>query len=406
IRKPLFWLYYLPIILAKPIIKFWYKHKIERINIRGVKSPVLALANHASTMDIVFAALALFPKRFNIVAAKDLFTWPKLKPFIVRFGAIAKNQMSMDVNALRQMKATLKNNQNVLVFPEGKTCIDGKGMEHLPANIGKFVKMMDSNVVIVNTNGSFLTKPRWFHGVKRGKVESKVYQLLSQEELRKLSAKEVYEKVAEALSYNDNIWQRENNVEFTHKNYAKGMEYVLYKCPKCGAEYQMSTDANYLTCANCGNKVVYTSLGYLLPAEKDSKSIDRIDLWADMEREEVLKEIQNEDFSICKKVILKELDHENAEYIETGEGELYINRKVIGYKGTRDGKDFVLEQALKNLNTIITKNQEGVDLVEGDGVFRCLFTEHKWSAKYGFIVEQIYALENNLIDPALLEKIK
>lgn len=399
VKRPSFWLYTLPALLAKPFAVFKYGQKIEKNNMKNVKSPILALANHASTMDAVFTIMALMPKRYNIVAAKDLFTWPQLKPFITRFGAIPKNQLSMDVNALRKMKSALENKQNVLVFPEGKTSIDGKEMYHLPENIGKFVKMMDSNVVIVKTNGSYLTKPRWFKGFRRGKVHSIVYPLMTREELRQMKPIEVYEAVAEALKYNDNIWQRDNKIEFTHKHYTKGLEYILYKCPKCGAEYANVTDDDYLTCTVCGNKVVYNSLGYLLPADKDSVAIDRIDLWTDMERQAVLKEIVKDDFSISKDVVLYVVDKEKYEYVKAGEGQLYINRKVIGYSGTLDGKHFVLEQSLKNMVNLITKNSEGVDLVEGDDIYRCLFKEHKWSTKYGFIVEQIYSLDNGLVSP-------
>lgn len=398
VRKPSFWLYIIPGFIVKLFAKIKYKHTIEKNNMRDIKSPILAIANHASTMDAVFTIVSLLPKRYNIVAAKDLFTWPQLKPFIKAFGAIPKNQMSMDVASLRKMKNALENKQNVLVFPEGKTSIDGREMTNLPTNIGKFVKMMDCNVVMVKTNGSFLTKPRWFKGFKRGKVHTVVYPLIRKEEIKTMSAMEVYEKVKEALKYNDNIWQRENNIKFTHKHYAKGLEYILYKCPKCGAEYEMETDDNYLTCKKCGNKIIYDSLGYLLPATKDSVAIDRLDLWTDMEKNEVLKEIMQDDFKISKEVILQELDQKTYKYIDSGEGELYITRKTIGYKGTRLGNEFEIEQPLKNMNTIITKNQEGIDLIKCNNIFRCLFKEHKWSTKYEFIVEQIYALDNNLIN--------
>lgn len=397
VKKPSFFLYWIPLIIVRFVVYLKWHHRVDRKELRHVKGPILAIANHCSTMDIVFSLHALLPRRYNVVTSKELFTWKPLKPFIKKFGAIPKNQCSIDITSLKLMKKALESNNNVLIYPEGRTSVDGKQLSYLAPSIAKFIKMMDTTVAFVRTDGAYLTKPRWFKGFRWGKVHTKTYVLLTVEEVRSLPNKVIYEKVKNALIFNDNIWQRENNVRFKSKNIAKHMEYILYKCPKCGVEYEMSTEGNRLRCNACGNEVEYTEYGEL-KAIGDSKTIDRIDLWYDYCRQSALEEIKKEDFYISKKTEFWLESAETKIFEKKGEGEFYMDKKHIGYNGTMDGKPFEFKQLLQLLPTLITKNEEGIDLVENDRIYRFLFVEKKWSAKYGLLCEQLFAYNNNLLD--------
>ncbi len=399
VRKPSFWLYILPALIVRPLVALIFKHKTDRsaLKLSKLKNPVLAIASHCSTFDIVISVLALLPKRFNIVTGKDLFTWPALKPFIKRFGAIPKSQNSIDLQSMRIMKAAVEQKRNILIYPEGKTSLDGKNLYYINPSISKFIKFIDCDVVMVKTNGVYLTKPRYFHGFRRGKIESKPYMLLTKEEVRTLSNKEIYERVAEALKFNDHIWQQENNVKFVSGHLAQNLNYILYKCPKCGAEYEMESDDKYLTCKRCNNKVEYTPYGELKPIG-DSISLGRVDLWYDYERQEGLKEFLKDGFYMQNPVNLMIENKEKAEYSERGEGVIFMDKEYLGYKGTKDGKELEIKIPLKLLSTIITKNKEGIDLVVEEEIYRFLFKEHKWSSKYGNIVEQYCAYRNGLLN--------
>lgn len=397
VKKPSFFVYWIPAAIIRFIVKILWRHKVDRSGLKKVKSPILAIANHCSTMDIVFSVQALLPKRFNVVTSKDVFTWKVLKPFIRKFGAIPKNQCAIDITCIKQIKKALENNNNVLIYPEGKTSLDGKELYYIAPSIAKFIKMMDVTVALVKTEGAYVTKPRWFHGFRRGRVETKTSVLLTQEEVRTLTLDEIYKRVTDALRFNDNIWQRENKVKFKHKHLAKDLDYILYKCPKCNAEYEMSTDDKYLTCNACGNKVEYTCYGELKPIG-ESVTFDRIDLWFDFCRQSVLEEIKKDDFFISKEADLWLEDKTKREYFKHGTGQLFMDKENIGYKGTKDGEYFELIQPLKLLPTLITKNEEGIDLIENDNTYRVLFTEHKWSSKYGLIAEMMFAYNNGLLD--------
>ncbi len=396
VRKPSFFLYGIGARIMKLFSQLYWRLKVDNKEIRKIDSPILAIAPHSSTLDIVTTAATLLPKRYNVVMGKDLFTWKQLRPFIKAFGAIPKDQGAIDIACMRTLKAAAEQGRNILLYPEGKTSLDGKQFFYLGPSIGKFIKFLDCNVVAVEAHGVYLTKPRFIKGFRRGRIETKARLLFTQEQIRSLPVKEITEKVRKAMEFNDNVWQQENHVRFTAKDITSNLNYVLYKCPKCGAEYETIAEKGFVTCAACGNTVRYTEYGELIQNE-GSRSFDRLDLWVDYERESVLEEIKKEDFVLSKAVTAFLRNDETNSYVEKGKGTLAIDKEKIVYTGTEDGQETVLTYSLTEVPTVVTKNSEGIDLIIGGKPYRFLFDEHKWSFKYELIVEQLFALKHNLI---------
>lgn len=394
IRKPNAFLYYLIAFSVKILAKLLFRVKYDKSAIKGLKGPFVVLGNHSSVTDIAFTVGALLPHRLNILTSKDLFTWKLFKPFITRLGCIPKSQFVIDIMSLKMMKAAVEQGRVVALYPEGKTSLDGKQLHYLSPSIGKLIKYLGVPVVLSHSLGAYLTKPRYFKGFRYGKVFMKESLLITAEEIKTISVAEIHKRVTEALKFNDNIYQKENKIRFRSRKPAAGMEYILYRCPKCNLDYIMRSTDRRLICDYCGNSVEYTEYGELIP-DAQSKAFDRIDLWYDWQRKCVDEEIRKPDFYICKDVEV--LVEENRKYRPAGEGELYIDKEVIGFRGTVDGKPFNPSIPLKTLHTITTKNEEGIDMVLPDeGTFRFLFKDRKGSTKYGLIVEQSFRMIHNL----------
>lgn len=393
IRKPNAFLYYLIAVAVRVLAKLLFRIKYKKDGIKDLKGPFLLLGNHASVTDIAFTVGAILPHRLNILTSKDLFTWKLFKPFITRLGCIPKSQFAIDIMSLKMMKAAVEQGRNVALYPEGKTSLDGKGLHYISPSIGKLVKFLGVPVVLSHASGAYLTKPRYFKGFRYGKVLLEETILLTAEEVKTLSVNEIYQRVTEALKFNDNIYQQENNIRFRSKKPAAGLEYILYRCPKCGLDYIMRSTDRRLICDYCGNSVEYTEYGKLIP-DAQSKAFDRIDLWFDWQRKCVDEEIRKPDFFVSKPVEV--LIEENRNYRTAGEGELFIDKELIGFKGTVDLKPFAASIPLKTLHTITTKNEEGIDMILPEGTFRFLFKDHKGSTKYGLIVEQSFRMIHNL----------
>ena len=395
VRKPSFFLYVVAIFIARLFLIPYWRIKIDRKEIKGLKGPVLALSTHASTIDVVPVLFTLWPKRYNLIAAKDLFTWKELKPFITAFGAVPASQEGMDLAMIRTLINGSKEGRSFLLFPEGKTSLDGKQLYYMKPGVAKLVKLMNCPIVMVKTHGAYATKPRYIKGFRRGRMDVKATVLFTKEETKALKEGEIFDRIKSAFEYNDNIWQQENKIKFRAKEMASNLNYVLYKCPRCGAEYENETEKDVLRCKQCGNSVRLTPYGHLEPIG-DATTIDRIDLWVDYERESIREEISREDFRLEKAVFVKMRDEEKHEYLDVGEGDLFITREKIGFVGIKDGAQWRAELPLLEMHQLVTKNQEGVDLEISGKTYRFLFKEHKYSAKYGFIVEELFAERNNI----------
>ena len=392
IRKPSFFLYNVLGSIVKLFAFFYWGVRVDRKEIKGLKGPVLAIANHASTIDAVPVLSALLPKRFNLVAAKDLFTWKELKPFIKAFGAIPMTQNGMDLASVRQIKNATDNGRSVLIFPEGKTSLDGRQL-YMNPSIAKLAKFLGVPVVSVHVNGAYCTKPRYIKGFRRGRMEAKATLLYTQEELKTAKPAEIFAKIKESLAYNDNEWQIGNKIRFHAKNMTSNLNYVLYKCVRCGAEYRMKAEKDLLTCEACNNVVRLSKYGELLPVG-DATTLSRIDVWVDYEKESIKEELASDDFRYEHDVTAFVRDDDKHDYVEIGEGYLFLTKTHIGYVGTKEGAEWRADLSLRGMHTLVTKNAEGIDLNFGDKTYRFLFKEHKYSAKYGFAVETIFDAEH------------
>lgn len=393
VKKPNPFVYYPIVWTVKFLSKIIYRVSVDKKALKGEKGPFVVIGNHSSVMDIVFIGTAFLPRRINVVAGRDLFTWKILKPFLKPFGVIPKNQFGLDIASIRMMCDAVKKGCTIVIYPEGKTSLDGTNLSYLPPSIGKFLKLTDATVVCANSLGAYLTKPRFQKGFNFGKVKIRMTKLIGREELREMSPKEVYEKVVSAISFNDNIYQQLERVKFRTKSPARNLEYILYKCPKCGAEYEMRTTDRDIICENCGNRVTYDNYGVLTPSE-GSRTFERLDLWYGWERECVRKELteQGDAFRMSDEAELIRFDKKENKWLKTDEGEFWLTPENVGF----DGEIEHISMPIKEQHTITTKNEEGIDLVLGDEIWRFMFKAHKHSTKYGLAVEENFKLKHGL----------
>ena len=389
--KPNKLLYPLLIFVGRILGKIWINAKFKKDDaIKGRKGPFVCVGTHSCFMDVAMMMLTMSPVSLNIVCGRDVMTWGVLKPFVKAIGLLPINQFEMDLASIRSMKRAVDKGCSLALFPEGKFTLDGRPLYYLPESLAKLLKLLKADVVFCHNNGGYCARPRWYHGFKYGTVTNVSELLFTKEQLATMSDKEIYAVLKQKFSFNDCLYQRENNLRYKCKDPAKGLHYILYKCPKCGVEYEMSSDDHYLTCANCGNKVEYTEYGEMIPSE-GSTTFDRIDLWYEFERESVRKEIEDEGFEMRHEVVWEQQDAENN-YNELGEGEFYLNQTAIGFIGARydNGEQVVLEVPIIKQPTIVHKNYEAIDLTIDGVVNRFSFREAKYSCKYNIAVEELH----------------
>jgi predicted RNA-binding Zn-ribbon protein involved in translation (DUF1610 family) len=115
-------------------------------------------------------------------------------------------------------------------------------------------------------------------------MDATVTRILNSEELNTFSVDDIYRRVLSAIDFDDYQWQRKNKVTFKGIRLAEGAELVLYKCPKCLAEFILRSKGNKLFCLSCGNEAMVNNKLFFEPCKEDSIVFDGFDNWYDFQQ--------------------------------------------------------------------------------------------------------------------------
>jgi 1-acyl-sn-glycerol-3-phosphate acyltransferase len=118
---------------------------------------VLVLSNHQSHLDPVLMGIAS-PRQLRFLTRDTLFFWP-LKWLIGSLGAIPINREGAGLSGLRTSLRILKDQQPLLVFPEGTRSHDGN-LQPLQPGFCVIARRSRVTLVPVAVAGSFDALPR------------------------------------------------------------------------------------------------------------------------------------------------------------------------------------------------------------------------------------------------------
>jgi 1-acyl-sn-glycerol-3-phosphate acyltransferase/DNA-directed RNA polymerase subunit RPC12/RpoP len=284
VAKPNAFLYYSVVFLAGLYFRWLLGLRVDRSAIKGFRPPFFVLAGHGSWLDFLIVAIALYPHRMNYMAAYNFFRNPVLKFLMGLMGVIPKNQFTSDNQALLKTKYVIGCGGIVAIFPHGCLSNEGRPGGFAAPSIAKLLKAFKVPVVAVQINGGYLTRPRWTKRIRRGRMDATVTRIFNREELNTLSFDDIYRRVLSSIDFDDYQWQRKNKVTFRGIHLAEGAELVLYKCPKCLAEFTLRSKGNILFCLNCDNEALVNNKLFFEPGKEDSIVFDGFDNWYDFQR--------------------------------------------------------------------------------------------------------------------------
>ncbi len=134
--------------------------RIKYINSRNVpkSGPTLLVSNHQSFLDPPAIGCGYF-RMTNFLARKTLF---KFKPFgklIDSVDAIPLETEGLGFAGIKETLRRLKNNEAVLIFPEGSRCYDGE-LAPFTAGYASIAAKSNATIVPVAIAGAFEAYPR------------------------------------------------------------------------------------------------------------------------------------------------------------------------------------------------------------------------------------------------------
>ena len=307
------------------------KFKIRKVNMEklGKKEPCLYLMNHSAFMDMKIAYCVLFPKAFNIIASVDAFVGKSLLMRLI--GCVPARKFIADTQLVRDMVYCLKNlKTSVLMFPEAGYSFDGTSTT-LPDSLGKCLKLLKVPVVMIKTQGVFLRDPLYNRlQIRRVKTSATMEYILSPEDIDRYSVDELNDIISKHFHFDNFRYQQKNNVVINEPFRADGLNRVLYKCPHCLSEGEMTGEGTTLKCQACGKEYELTELGFIKAISGETE-FSHIPDWYRWERECVKKEVLDGTYNLDIDVNIGVIVNAKCFYM-VGEGRL--THSIDGFRLT------------------------------------------------------------------------
>lgn len=353
------------LLAALSLWDLWATHFTYRmINMEKLEKdePCLVLMNHSSFIDLKIAARLLCTRPFHIVCTLDGFVG---KRWMMRsIGCIPARKFMTDVTLVRDMVYAVRElKSSVLMYPEASYSFDGT-QTPLPESIGKCLKLLKVPVVMIRTHGAFARDPLYNNlQLRKVRVSADVEYLLSPEEIAAKSAQELNDLLQEKFTFDYFRWQQENNIRIKEPFRADGLNRMLYKCPRCKTEGQMSGQGTKILCKQCGKEYELTEYGYLqaleqnLPQQDQNKvqtdasvnhheeeeiEFTHIPDWYRWERECVRQELLSGTYKLEVPVTIYMMVNTDKIY-QVGEGVLTHSREGFHITGCEGRLDYVQE---------------------------------------------------------------
>ncbi len=374
-------------------------HKIEKINMAELKPPYILLSNHMQFMDFAVLFDAVYPNKFNLVAANHVYY--KDYALLEKFGCMCTRKFVTDLGLVRNCRKVLHDYGDIFaMFPEARYSPDGT-QSVLPPAIGKLIKKNKVPVVVLINHGNFLNQPFWSH-YKFRKVPfyATMKQVLTSEQVEFLSVNEINQIIEKEFQYDDYKWQKDNNISITEKYRADGLHRLLYQCPCCKKEGKMSSDGIKLTCENCKKQWKMTELGELKALNGETE-FSHIPDWYKWERENVRKEIISGNYSYSDEVTAFGFPGVQK-YVKLGSARISHDlENGFVLSGHYNGQAYRIQKPATSLYSLHIEYQfghlKGVDCFEiptkHDSIY-CIPTKNHMVTKLALATEEMYKIVN------------
>lgn len=374
------------------------RFKLNKINMDKLpKTPCLYLMNHSSFTDLKIAVSILYPKPVNIISTLDGLVGQE---WLMRnLGCVPTRKFVPDPFIVKDLNYCLKKlKSNVLMYPEAGYTFDGTCVT-LPESLGKCVKLLGVPVVMIKTYGAFLRDPLYNNLQKRKvKVSTDMEYVLSPEDIANLTVDEINAKLKECFTFDGFKWQKDNNIKIDEPFRTDGLERVLYKCPACKAEGEMVGKGVTIECKKCGKTYELTAYGSI-SATNGITEYDHIPDWYKWQREEVKREINEDNYRLETDVDIYILKDTNALY-DVCSGHLSHDKN--GFKLVSDDGELVYEQGplyTHSLNADYFWYEIGDVICIGNNEmsYYCFPRDNVQVAKTRFAVEELYKINKQNI---------
>ena len=338
----MYFIYY--VVGRTPLLGGKYHPHYKVVN-KIAKGPAFIIWNHQSRRDHTFVASLAWPRRVNFVCEYVSFFREHLHWPFKMSSVLPKKVFCNDIIGIRAIRSVIKQGGVVAFSPEGTSSIFGDNQPIVPGT-GRFLQVFNVPVYCVDLKGSYLTNNKISTDDRIGEVYAELKLLFSVEDLKKMTPEEIENKINVQFHHDDYAWNKEKHIAYkSNGRICTNLSDMLYKCPKCGQEFEMHAEGDFIECTHCGNKATMDDFYDFHPEEGAVIPNTPTD-WVHKERLDIIDEIRrdpNYKFEFHCKIG----DYPNDHYIPKtdvseicGEGVYCIDHKGVHFKGFKRGEPF------------------------------------------------------------------
>lgn len=259
--------------------------------------PTVLLSSHASRTEFLYTIYGFGRKDINVVCGYQNILKKGLYHLFIKFGVISKYLYQPDFMCVKNMLRVLKRGGAIGLFPEGIQSTSGSTHPINPAT-AQFIKSCRANVVVCTSTGAYLATNRYSSDRKKGYIGVHYTHLFTPQMLEELTEQQIYEKLLQAISYNDFAFNKVARHKYVGKeSNASGIDKILYKCPCCEKENVLQVAGDTIRCAHCGFAAQVNEY-YDLVLLKGNKIPADIDAWFKWQRRCVANEVKSDGFEM------------------------------------------------------------------------------------------------------------
>ncbi len=193
--------YWLGYTLAKLLGKFRLSYRVQNGgNLDELADGLLIVSNHVSFLDPPLVGIA-FKKPIYYFARKTLFDHPVSRFLFTRCNALPVDQSKPELSMLKKVITLLKEDEKVLIFPEGERSWDGKLRMEGQSGVGMIVSKARVPILPVRLFGPEKALARGEKKIRKHPVTLVVGEMIQPEELidEQLPTRERYKAIADRV---------------------------------------------------------------------------------------------------------------------------------------------------------------------------------------------------------------
>ena len=260
--------------VIRPVTRHIFRYSFQ--SLKGIDPPYLLLANHNTDFDPVFLGLAS-EHQIYFVATEKILRMGLLTPFVVRFfDPIIHFKGKAGISSVKEILSRLREKKNVALFPEGNRSFNGLTGD-FPAATGKMARRSGATLITYRLHGGYFTSPRWGKGLRRGAVRGEIANIYSPEQLKSMTENQVNEAIQRDLFVDAYADQEKEQIPFSGKQLAAGLESTLFACPRCRKISTLKSTGDRISCTRCGYHADLDVYGYLHDEKGQKSTITQLD---------------------------------------------------------------------------------------------------------------------------------